>query len=130
MRVMKSPCYRRFLVVESRLIDKAEAAGVYRGDTMRFGPFEIMILLAIFFLLFGAERLPKLARAAGQSKGEFQKGLQEVTGEPSTANTEADLEAGGKTKAVDVAQKAEEAGIDPSGKTTEEVEKELSEKED
>ena len=42
---------------------------------MRFGPFEIMILLAIFFLLFGAERLPKLARAAGQSKGEFQKGL-------------------------------------------------------
>ena len=49
--------------------------------------------------------MPKLARAAGQSKGEFHKGLQEVTGEPSTANTEADLEAGGKTKAVDVAQK-------------------------
>ena len=45
-------------------------------------------------------------------------------------NTEADLEAGGKTKAVDVAQKAEEAGIDPSGKTTEEVEKELSEKDE
>ena len=70
---------------------------------MRFGPFEIMILLAIFFLLFG---------------------------EPSTANTEADLDAGGKTKAVDVAQKAEEAGIDPSGMTTEEVEEKLSEKED
>ena len=52
---------------------------------MRFGPFEIMILLAIFFLLFGAERLPKLARAAGQSKGEFQKGLNEVTGAPSSA---------------------------------------------
>ena len=31
------------------------------------GSFEIMILVAIFFLLFGAERLPKLARAAGQS---------------------------------------------------------------
>ena len=59
---------------------------------MRFGPFEIMILLAIFFLLFGAERLPKLARAAGQSKGEFQKGLNEVTGEPSSANTIADLD--------------------------------------
>ena len=93
---------------------------------MRFGPFEIMILLAIFFLLFGAERLPKLARAAGQSKGEFQKGLSEVTGEPSSANTEADLDAGGKTKAVEVAQKAEAAGIDPTGKTTEEVEKEIS----
>ena len=97
---------------------------------MRFGPFEIMILLAIFFLLFGAERLPKLARAAGQSKGEFHKGLKEVTSEPSTVNTEADLEAGGKTKAVDLAQKAEEAGIDPSGKTAEEIEKELEEKEE
>ena len=97
---------------------------------MRFGPFEIMILLAIFFLLFGAERLPKLARAAGQSMGDFHKGLQVVTGEPSTANTEADLEAGGKTKAVDVAQKAEEVGIDPSGMTTEEVEEKLSEKDE
>jgi len=97
---------------------------------MRFGPFEIMILLAIFFLLFGAERLPKLARAAGQSKGEFQKGLSEVTGEPSTANTEADLDAGGKTKAVDLAQKAEAAGVDPSGKTTEEVAEEIADAEE
>ncbi len=93
---------------------------------MRFGPFEIMILLAIFFLLFGAERLPKLARAAGQSKGEFHKGLSEVTGEPSTANTEADLDAGGKTKAVDLAQKAEAVGVDPSGKTAEEVADEIA----
>ena len=96
---------------------------------MRFGPIEIMILLAIFFLLFGAERLPKLARAAGQSKGEFQKGLSEVTGQPSTANTEADLEAGGKTKSVELAQKAEEAGVDPSGKTADEIYEEIESKE-
>ena len=94
------------------------------------GPLEIIILLGIFFILFGAERLPKMANALGRSKGEFHKGLKEVTSEPSTANTEADLEAGGKTKAVDLAQKAEEAGIDPSGKTAEEIEKELEEKED
>ncbi len=92
---------------------------------MRFGPFEIMVLLAIFFLLFGAERLPKLARAAGQSKGEFQKGLNEVTSSPSTQNTEADLENDGKTIEVDVAQKAEAAGIDPSGKTDEAVLEEI-----
>ena len=97
---------------------------------MRFGTFEIIILLAIFFLLFGAERLPKLARAAGQSKGEFHKGLKEVTSEPSTANTEEDLEAGGKTKAVELAQKAEEVGIDPSGKTAEEIEEEIAKSEE
>jgi sec-independent protein translocase protein TatA len=97
---------------------------------MRFGPFEIMILLAIFFLLFGAERLPKLARAAEQSKGEFHKGLKEVTGAPSSDNTEADLDAGGKTAAVDLAQKAEAAGVDPSGKTAEEVSEEIAQAEE
>ncbi|MBT4066890.1 MAG: twin-arginine translocase TatA/TatE family subunit [Euryarchaeota archaeon] len=93
---------------------------------MNFGTFEIMTLIAIFFLLFGAERLPKLARAAGQSKGEFQKGLTDVTGAPSTSNTESDLEAGGKTKMVELAQKAESAGIDPSGKTAEEISEEIA----
>ena len=89
-----------------------------------------MVLVAIFFLLFGAERLPKLARAAGQSKGEFQKGLNEITAMPSSENTESDLDAGGKTKAVEVAQKAEAAGIDPTGKTTEEVAEEIAKSEE
>ena len=61
------------------------------GNTMAFspGPLEIVILLAIFFILFGAERLPKMANALGRSKGEFNKGLSEAT----TAATIADLEA-------------------------------------
>ncbi|MEC8142988.1 MAG: twin-arginine translocase TatA/TatE family subunit, partial [Candidatus Thermoplasmatota archaeon] len=29
------------------------------------GPLEIIILLGIFFILFGAERLPKMANALG-----------------------------------------------------------------
>ena len=41
------------------------------------GPLEIIVLLVIFFVLFGAERLPKMANALGRSKGEFQKGLDE-----------------------------------------------------
>ena len=130
MMEMRLLYFHLFLEASSRLIDKDEGFwGKVRGIDMRFGPIEIMILLAIFFLLFGAERLPKLARAAGQSKGEFQKGLSEVTGQPSTANTEADLEAGGKTKSVELAQKAEEAGVDPSGKTADEINEEIESKE-
>ena len=72
---------------------------------MRFGPFEIMILLAIFFLLFGAERLPKLARAAGQSKGEFQKGLSEVTGAPFYCKYRSGLRSWWENKAVDISTK-------------------------
>ena len=86
------------------------------------GPLEMFVLVAVFFILFGAERLPKMANALGRSKGEFNKGLSEAT----TAATIADLEAGGKTKSVEVAQKAEAAGIDPTGKTTEEVEEEIA----
>ena len=43
------------------------------------GPLELSILLLLFFVLFGAQRLPELANALGRSKGEFQKGLSEVT---------------------------------------------------
>lgn len=33
---------------------------------------ELLIILAIFILLFGATRLPKLARGAGQAIREFR----------------------------------------------------------
>ncbi|MGB0378021.1 MAG: twin-arginine translocase TatA/TatE family subunit, partial [Poseidonia sp.] len=35
------------------------------------GPLELSILLLLFFVLFGAQRLPELANALGRSKGEF-----------------------------------------------------------
>ena len=38
------------------------------------GPLELSILLLLFFVLFGAQRLPELANALGRSKGEFHKG--------------------------------------------------------
>ena len=44
--------------------------------------------------------------------------------------TEAELDAGGKTAAVELTEKAESAGVDPSGKTAEEIESEISEAEE
>lgn len=41
------------------------------------GP-ELMIILFLAVLLFGASKLPKLARSAGESMGEFQKGRETV----------------------------------------------------
>ncbi|MBT61004.1 MAG: hypothetical protein CMA63_05580 [Euryarchaeota archaeon] len=61
------------------------------------GPLEITVLVGIFFVLFGAERLPKMANALGRSKGEFQKGLTETTQLGDLSRTTADLEAGGRT---------------------------------
>lgn len=42
---------------------------------MSFGTPELLIILAILLLLFGASKLPKLARSIGESAGELKKGI-------------------------------------------------------
>jgi len=44
------------------------------------GP-ELLIVLLLAVLLFGASKIPKLARASGEAIGEFQKGREEVESE-------------------------------------------------
>lgn len=41
------------------------------------GPGEMFIILLVMLLLFGASKLPALARALGKSLGEFKKGREE-----------------------------------------------------
>lgn len=41
------------------------------------GTPEIIIIAIIIFLLFGATRLPQLAKSLGQSKRAFKEGLDE-----------------------------------------------------
>jgi sec-independent protein translocase protein TatA len=65
------------------------------------GP-ELLIVLFVLVLLFGANKIPKLARSTGQAMGEFRRGREEIeeelnevagegegeaTGEPSTDST-------------------------------------------
>lgn len=86
------------------------------------GPLEIVVLLALFFILFGAERLPKMANALGRSKGEFQKGLTDAT----STTTMADLERGGMTEEAALAERAKAVGIDPAGLSMEDLEKKVA----
>ena len=41
------------------------------------GGWELMVVLLVVLLLFGATRLPKLARSMGQAGKEFKEGLKE-----------------------------------------------------
>ena len=43
-----------------------------------FGPTEMLIVLFIVVLLFGAKKLPELAKGLGKAKNEFQKASNEV----------------------------------------------------
>jgi sec-independent protein translocase protein TatA len=42
------------------------------------GPPELLLIAGVLILLFGASKLPKLARSMGSATGEFKKGRQEV----------------------------------------------------
>lgn len=65
-----------------------------------FGPIpggmEMVVILMIAVLLFGANKIPKLARSTGQAMGEFQKGRQQVEKEleqmEEVADPDADLD--------------------------------------
>ncbi|MFD1514215.1 twin-arginine translocase TatA/TatE family subunit [Halomarina rubra] len=45
------------------------------------GGIEVFVVLLIIVLLFGANKLPKLARSSGQAMGEFKKGREEMENE-------------------------------------------------
>jgi sec-independent protein translocase protein TatA len=42
------------------------------------GTPEIILIVLVIFLLFGATRLPQLAKSLGQSKRAFREGLDEA----------------------------------------------------
>ncbi|MBR4617560.1 MAG: twin-arginine translocase TatA/TatE family subunit [Kiritimatiellae bacterium] len=44
---------------------------------MSWGPWQIAIVLLVVILLFGAKRLPEIARSLGRSASEFRRGQRE-----------------------------------------------------
>lgn len=47
----------------------------------RPGPLEIVLIVVALLLLFGARRIPEIARSIGQALREFKKGLREASGD-------------------------------------------------
>ncbi|WP_178917424.1 twin-arginine translocase TatA/TatE family subunit [Natronomonas gomsonensis] len=69
------------------------------------GPPELLLIAGILILLFGASKLPELARSMGSATGEFKKGRQEVEEEleeiqddDEEVSAEADAETSGDTE--------------------------------
>jgi sec-independent protein translocase protein TatA len=79
------------------------------------GP-EMLVILLIAILLFGANKIPKLARSSGEAIGEFQKGREEVEQELEEMKD-------GETKAADdTATTAAEATEETTESTATETE--------
>jgi sec-independent protein translocase protein TatA len=56
---------------------------------MNLGPQEMIIIFLIVLLLFGAKKLPELARGIGKSMGEFKKARDDFEREIRTAEVTA-----------------------------------------
>tara|TARA_B100000949_G_C14276887_1_gene449906 strand:- start:1744 stop:2043 length:300 start_codon:yes stop_codon:yes gene_type:complete len=79
------------------------------------GPSEMMIVAFIVMLLFGAKKLPELARSLGKSKGEFEKGKHD-------SESKVESKSNSVTKSREELEKAaKELGIDPVGKSDSEL---------
>lgn len=46
------------------------------------GPMELVVIFAVLLLLFGAKRLPEIARGFGEAIREFKKSLTETPEDP------------------------------------------------
>ena len=52
-----------------------------------FGGPDVLIILLIVLILFGAKKLPDLARGLGQSMNEFRKAREDIGREPHDAGS-------------------------------------------
>lgn len=86
-----------------------------------FGSQEILLIFVAIVLLFGASRLPDLARSMGRSMGEFRRGQQEVERELRTARDGGIAVADTDIALTRVQRMAVNLGIDITGKTEEQL---------
>lgn len=77
------------------------------------GTGELLFLALIFFLLFGANKIPELARALGKAQREFHRARDEVEREVKTPPPETEEER--------VRRAARDLGIAVEGRSTEEL---------
>jgi twin arginine-targeting protein translocase, TatA/E family len=91
------------------------------------GTPEVIMIVAVIVLLFGASKLPELARSAGKSAGEFKKAQKEA--EISYKEFENSLkDTTPEVKESKIQKMAKEQGIETAGKTDDQLLDEISAK--
>lgn len=84
------------------------------------GPWELLVILLIFLLLFGSRKLPELAKSVGEAQSEYEAGRKEKSAVRESESKEVSEEAA-------LIEAAKKLGIETEGKSTEEIAKEVLE---
>ncbi|MCH7963544.1 MAG: twin-arginine translocase TatA/TatE family subunit [Bacteroidetes bacterium] len=61
------------------------------------GAGEIILILLVVLILFGAKKIPELAKGLGKGMSEFKKGLKEVENEIKDADKKEDTKTDNKS---------------------------------
>ncbi len=90
----------------------------------------IWIILFVVVLLFGAKKIPEIAKALGRARGEFEKGKQEIEKEIKEAEKEAKEATQPVSKKEDTEREklvkaATALGISTYGKSDEQLREEI-----
>jgi len=97
------------------------------------GPTEILLIFAVIVLLFGATKLPELARSMGQSMGEFKVGQMEAEKKYEALKNQPMQQTPDDIALTRAQRMAKNLGIEIKGKSDEqllaEIEKKLAEQE-
>jgi len=94
---------------------------------MAFGPMEIALIVVIIIVLFGAAKIPELARSLGKATGEFKKGQKEI--ERELTDVEKSIkETPAENRPSKIRQMARDLGISTEGKTDEQLLDEIQKK--
>lgn len=91
------------------------------------GPQEWVMILLVILLLFGASKLPEVARSLGRSVGEFKKAQKEA--EMELREFEKQIREGKyqpKERREKLEKIAKDLGINPEGKSDEELLEEIN----
>ena len=95
---------------------------------MAFGPQEIILIFIIVILLFGANKIPELARSLGKAAGEFKKGKSDIEAELSDIGKPAKVGKPQENTSSKIRKMAQDSGIATEGKTDEELLEEIQKK--
>lgn len=88
------------------------------ADIFGLGATELVLIVLIIVVFFGAAKIPQLARSLGKAKGEFEKGAREGRDEA--------LKAGGKSPEDEkVIRAARELGIPTEGRAVDDIRRDL-----
>ena len=88
---------------------------------MILGQEWVILVVVAVILLFGAKKLPELARSMGRARGEFERGKIEVEKELKEAEPS-------KPDKETLVKVARELGIETEGKTEEEIREAITRK--